>query len=117
MAYNKEQIFESAKEIAVTNNCLFIEELVSYLPISKATFYLFFPDGSDELDEIKGLVNTNKEQKKSAMYRKWFESDNATLQISLMKLISTEEQAHRLNGSSTKVEHSGSVNISPKEWV
>ena len=117
MAYNKEQIFESAKEIAVTNNCLFIEELVSYLPCSKPTFYELFKIDSNELNAIKEIIDSNKERKKSEMYKKWFKSDNATLQISLMKLISTEEQAHRLNGSSTKVEHSGSVNISPKEWV
>lgn len=39
------------------------------------------------------------------MYNKWFKSENPTLQIGLMKLISTEEEAHRLNGTSQKIDH------------
>ena len=49
------------------------------------------------------------------MRSKWYKSDNATLQMGLMKLIGTEDEAHRLNGSSKKVEHSGNQTVVWKE--
>lgn len=117
MAYDKQKLFKKAQATAKSKKCLFLEELVSYLPCSKSTFWNLFPSGSDELDSIKEIIEANVEQQKSGMYKKWYASNNATLQVSLMKLLGTEEQAHRLNGSSQKVQHSGEVNISPKEWV
>ncbi len=37
--------------------------------------------------------------------------------MGLMKLIGTDEEAHRLNGTKTETKHSGEVNIKPKEWI
>ena len=117
MKFDKQEMMNMALETAKLKSCIFINELVSYLPCSRSTFYELFPAGSDTLNTLKEMMDKNAEQKKSAMYRKWFESSNPSLQIALMKLLATPEQAHRLNGTSQKIEHSGSVNISPKEWV
>ena len=38
------------------------------------------------------------------MRSKWFKSEQATLQVALMKLIGTDEEAHRLNGSRQSVD-------------
>jgi len=117
MAYNKKEIFDKCIKVAKEKKCFFIEQLISYLPISKYTFYNYFKKDSNEYNEIKNIIDDNKEITKSAMYRKWFESDNATLQLALMKLLGTDNQAHRLNGTNQKIEHSGEINIKPKEWV
>ena len=42
---------------------------------------------------------------KVEMRAKWYASDNATLQIGLMKLISDEDEAHRLNGTKREIKH------------
>jgi len=117
MAYDKDKLFKEAQKIAISKKCIFVDELVSYLPCSKPTFYSHFKVDSNEFNSIKEILWKNLEQKKSAMYKKWFKSNNASLQIALMKLLATDEQAHRLNGTSQKIEHSGAVNINIKEWV
>ena len=104
MAYDKNKILKDALRIAEENKCFFIEQLVSFLPISKKTFYQWYVVGSDESNTIKEILDFNKVEVKSAMYKKWFKSDNATLQVALMKLIATDEEAHRLNGSKTQTD-------------
>lgn len=99
MAYDKEKIYNQALETIQENKLFFIEDVVAYLPCSKATFYDFFPLNSDELNSIKQLLENNKTVIKVSMRSKWYKSDNASLQIALMKMIATEDEAHRLNGS------------------
>jgi hypothetical protein len=103
MGYNRKAIFEQAKILAVEKQCLAVEELIAWLPISKVTFYAFFKVDSNELNTIKSLIDENKVKVKAVMRKRWFRSDNPTLQIALMKLIATDEEAHRLNGSSIKL--------------
>ena len=105
MGYDKEKLYKNAIEIAKNEKCLFIDHLVNLLPCSRQTFYDFFKVGSDKLDNIKEIINNNKANMKKAMYNKWFESDSAPLQIALMKLIATEEEAHRLNGTKQQHDH------------
>jgi hypothetical protein len=104
MAYNKKKIFNQAKEAIEKNKLFFIEDIVAFLPCSRSTFYDFFPDKSDELDTLKELLEQNRVEIKVSMRSKWYKSENATLQLALMKLIGTDEEAHRLNGSSQKID-------------
>ena len=104
MEAKRTKIYEQAIKVAETNKCFFIDQVVSFLPIVKSTFYDYFPVGSNESNSIKEILDKNKVEVKSAMYNKWFKSDNATLQIALMKLIASEEEAHRLNGTNMKVD-------------
>jgi len=117
MAYDKDKIYKQALEQIKKHNLYFIEDVVAYLPISKPTFYDYFKVDSNEFNDIKEALDNNRVNTKVKMRKKWEESDNPTLQIGLMKLISTDEEAHRLNG--TKQEHklSGDVNINPKKWT
>lgn len=101
MANDKNKIFEDAKRIVVDRQLFFIEDLVSFLPIAKKTFYEYFPIGSNESNTIKELIEANKVSTKALLMEKWFKSDAPALQIGLMKLIATDEQAHRLNGTKT----------------
>lgn len=105
MAYNRKQIFEQAIQEAESKKCFFVEQLISFLPISKFAFYDFFPKGSNEYNSIKEILEKNKVAVKSAMYNKWFKSNAPALQIALMKLIATDEEAHRLNGTKQEIDH------------
>ncbi len=103
MGYNKDKIYRQALEVAKDKKCFTVTDVYTFLPCSKSTFYEFFPDASEELDAIKEIIEVNRVEIKSAMRNKWFKSDNATLQVALMKLICTDEEAHRLNGSKQEV--------------
>lgn len=111
MEQRKAKIHKQALEVAEQKKCFFIDQLVSFLPISISTFYEYFPAPSEEMEAIKAVLDKNKVEVKSAMYNKWFKSDNATLQIALMKLIASEEEAHRLNGTNMKVESNNTTTI------
>jgi hypothetical protein len=113
MAYDKIKIFEQAKEAIEKNKLFFIEDILAFIPCSKTTFYEFFPDKSEESNILKDLLGNNKTAVKVSMRSKWYKSENPTLQVALMKIIATEDEAHRLNGSRTenKTELSGAINI------
>ena len=104
MAYDRNKIFEQAKEVIVKHKLFFIEDIVAFLPISKPTFYDYFPINSDEINELKELLDTNKIEIKTSMRSKWYKSDNPTLQLALMKLISTEEELRKLSMQHNKIE-------------
>jgi len=97
MAYDRSKIFAQAKEQITSKRLIFVEEVISFLPISKPTFYEFFSIDSNEFNELKGLIETNKISLKTSMRKKWYDSDNATLQMGLMKLIATPEEHKRLS--------------------
>ena len=100
--YNTEEIKQQAIDAIKENNLLFIGDIMAYVPYSKQTFYTH---KLDEVDDIKSLLQKNRSDMKVKMRKKWYESDNETLQIGLMKLISDDDEAHRLNGTKREIKH------------
>ena len=107
MAYDKAKIYEQAKEVTVKNKLFFIEDIVAFLPISKKTFYEYFPIESDESNELKELLQINKTELKVGLRKKWYGSDNATLQMALMKLICSDEERKMLSMNHTDITTNG----------
>lgn len=103
MKYNKEKLFQQAKEAVLKNNLIFIEEIVSFLPCSKPTFYEYFPLDSNELNELKAIIEDNTINIKSGLRNKWYESDNPTLQIALYRLTSRDDEHRKLNQTYTDI--------------
>lgn len=99
MAYDKKELFEKTISIIRENKFYFIEDVISKLPCAKPTFYDHFKIDSDEMNTIKEELELNKVNLKSSMRKKWYDSDNATLQIALMKLISTDEERKRISNT------------------
>ena len=97
MAYDKKKIFEQAKEVTVKNKLFFIEDIVAFLPCQKSTFYDFFPVDSNEMNELKELLNTNRTELKVSMRSKWYKSNAPALQMALMKLIASPEELRKLS--------------------
>lgn len=96
MAYNKEELEQEAVKIAKTKKCVFINEVAAFMPCSKSTFY---NHELEKLDSIKDVLWKNRTEMSYTQNRKWYLSDNATLQISLRKLIGTDEDRRRLSQS------------------
>jgi hypothetical protein len=97
MAYNTQVLFEKAKTEIVSKRLIFIEEVATFIGISKNTLYDHFPIESNEMHELKKLIEDNKISLKTSMRKKWYDSENASLQMGLMKLIATPEELRRLS--------------------
>lgn len=102
MAYKKAELEEQALRAIKDNNLMFVTDVPAYLPCSTATFY---NKELEKLEAIKEALEQNRIKTKNGLRAKWYKSDNATVQIALYKLIGTEEEAHRLNGSRQQLDH------------
>jgi len=111
MAYDRKKIFEQAKEMIIKHKLFFIDDIVSFLPCSKSSFYEFYPDGSDELDELKALLEVNRVTLKVSMRSKWYTSNAPALQMALMKLIATPEELRKLSMQFVESDNNTKLNI------
>jgi len=94
MAYDKQKIFEQAKEMVVKHKLFFIDDIVSFLPISTSTFYEW---KLQESEELKELLTQNRVELKVSMRSKWYKSNAPALQMALMKLIATPDELKKLS--------------------
>lgn len=97
MAYDRKKIFEQAKEVIVKHKLFFVEDIIAFLPCDKTTFYRFFEVENNEYNTLKEMLETNRIELKVSMRSKWYKSESATLQLALMKLISTDEERRKLS--------------------
>jgi AcrR family transcriptional regulator len=95
--YNKDKLYEMAIDAIQKNRLIFVDDIVAYLPCSRSTFYEHFPSKSDDYEKMFELLNKNRTELKVSMRSKWFRSENATLQLALMKLLSNDEELRKLS--------------------
>lgn len=97
MAYKKKEIFDKAKDAIEKHKLFFIEDIVSFLPCDKTTFYRFFKPESNEYNELKERLEKNRVALKVSMRSKWYKSNSPALQMALMKLIANPEELKKLS--------------------
>jgi hypothetical protein len=97
MAYDRAKIYGQAKEVILKHKLFFIEDIIAFLPISKPTFYEFFPIDSNELNTLKEMLELGRTELKVSMRSKWYKSNAPALQMALMKLIATPEELRKLS--------------------
>ena len=114
MAYDRVKIFEQAKEMIVKHKLFFVEDIVAFLPCNKTTFYEFFPIESNESNELKGLLETNRTELKVSMRSKWYKSNAPALQMALMKLIAAPEELKKLSMQFIESENNTKLNSNIK---
>jgi hypothetical protein len=117
MAYDKQEIFDTAKNAIVKNKLIFMDEVPAFLPCSRSTFYDYFPDSSDELDALKALISINKTQIKTSMRSKWYKSNAPALQMALYKLIATPDEHKALQMNYTDHTTKGEKVTAPITWI
>ena len=93
MAYKTADLKKKAIKAIEEYKLIFIEEVVSYLPCCKQTFY---DHKLDKSDDLISLLEKNKDQIKAALRVKWYKTDNATLQMALMRLVCTDKERKKL---------------------
>lgn len=109
MAYDTDTLRRQALEAIKGKKLVFIDEVIQYVKCGRKAFF------NHELNKdalILDAIGKNKIDMKSILRLKWFKSDNATLQISLYKLISSDEERKKL--SQQFHELSGDVSLVPQ---
>jgi hypothetical protein len=107
--HDKEKILQNSINLIKEHNLLFIEDVISFLPCSKASFYEW---GYNVNDSVIDALNGNKTRTKIGLRSKWFDSNNATVQIALYKLIGNDEERKALsNREYTSEKESDKLNI------
>lgn len=86
----EEELLKVIKEKKIA----FFDHCFGFTSFSRATAY---NHSLDNLDAIKDAINQNRVTAKNYMLNKWIASDNATLQISAMRLLSDSEEHQKLN--------------------
>jgi hypothetical protein len=104
MAYKKEELEKKSLEAIEKYKLFFNEDIISYLPCSAATFY---NHELEKLESIKDALTKVKTEIKVSMRSKWYKSENATLQMGLMKLIGSDEERRRLSQTHTDITTDG----------
>ena len=91
MAYDRNKIFKQSQDVIREHNLFFVQDIVAWLPISKPTFYEFFPLESNELNELKKMLEDNKVRMKTSIRAKLYKGKGADL-IALYKMICSDEE-------------------------
>jgi hypothetical protein len=94
MAYKTDELEKLALDAIEKHKLFFIEDIIAYLPCTKPTFY---EHKLNESDAIKSALLEVRVNLKVSMRSKWFRSENATLQLALMKLLSNDEELRKLS--------------------
>lgn len=118
--YDKEEIKKTAIEAIKKHNLFFISDIVAYVPCSTSTFYLYFPEGSEESETFKELLEQNRIRTKSAIRAKLFQSNKAGELLALYRLICTPDERRMLNQQYIEMNtnHKGEVTVgSPLENI
>ena len=94
MAYDRNKLEQQALEAIEKHKLFFITDVLCYVDCSRSTFYEIELDKSDK---IKSALTKVKTDIKVSMRSKWYKSENPTLQMGLMKLLSTDEELRKLS--------------------
>ncbi len=97
MAYNKAKIYEQAEKAIKENNLFFVDDIIAWLPCGKTWWYDNFPPESEEMNNLRDLLEINKTKTKSAIRSKLFKSDKAGELLALYRLLCTNEERRMLN--------------------
>ena len=60
MAFDRDKLYQQAQTAITENNLFFIEDVVAFIPCSKPTFYEHFPIDSNELNNLKDLLEKKR---------------------------------------------------------
>jgi len=113
MAYKKEDLLKKAIEAIEKNNLVFMDEVCHYLPCSYKTMY---DHKLHEVYELKNALEKNKTDKKKKLRDKWMNTDNATLQMALYKLLADDKERKKLSMQYQEIEHSGEITSKVIKW-
>jgi hypothetical protein len=102
--YEVEDLEKQAIAVIEAHKLVFIDEVCAYLPCSRSTFY---EKELDKSDAIKSALHEVRTKKKLFLRTNWEESQNATLQMGLYKLLATPEELAALSMQNVDIKSNG----------
>lgn len=117
MAYKTKELEDRALSVIRKYKLIWITECPSFMDIAMDTFY---NHGLEKSEVLKKEIQKNRDELKVGIRKKWYESDNPTLQIALYRLISTEDEFAKLTRQNVDLSTLGqplsiNVNFMPDE--
>jgi hypothetical protein len=102
--YEVGDLEKQAIAVIEAHKLVFIDEVCAYLPCSRSTFY---EKDLDKSDAIKSALHEVRTKKKLFLRTNWEESQNATLQMGLYKLLATPEELAALSMQNVDIKSNG----------
>jgi len=109
--YTDEEIIAKSLLLIKRKGLVFINELISFLPITNFTFYT---RGLNKNKRILRALEKNKVTSKLSMRQAWIDSPNPVLQVSLYKLLATDDELRNLSMQNIEQKTEQTVKISFK---
>ena len=104
MATKAEQYERELLKVIKEKKIAFFDHCFAFTSFSRSIAYYH---KLNELDSIKEAIESNRVKAKNYMINKWIASDNPTLQVAAMRLLSDSDEHRKLNQNYT--EHSGNA--------
>ncbi len=98
--FNTDELYKQAMIAIIEHGLIFKADIWAHIGISHSTFYEHFSEFSEHLKEIEQALLKNKIDLKVGLRKKWRDSENATLQLALYKLVCTNEERQALQMNS-----------------
>jgi hypothetical protein len=112
MAYDIQELEKLSLEIIRSDeHVVFFQDIIPKLPCNSATFY---NHELEKLETIKDALLKNRSSIKTQLRKKWQDGENATTQVALYKLISTDDEKQSLSNYD-KVDHKHTLIVPPGE--
>jgi len=89
---NKKKVYKICIDTLEKEDVTTIEDLVTFLPIGRDTFYTYFPTDSEEFDIIKRAINKRKVKTKQLLRKVWKSPHAAPAHEITLNLIKDEEE-------------------------
>ena len=106
---------KEALEVIESKKIAFIDHVWGFTSFSKGTAY---NHGLNELNDIREALDRNRSSAKGYMLNKWIKSDNPTLQVAAMRLLSDSEEHKKLNQHYTDLTTNGQeIKIPPLNFL
>ncbi len=100
---NKKKVYEICIETLEKEDVTTIEDLLTYLPISKDTFYRYYPIGSDDYDIIKRAIEKRKMKTKQLLRKVWRSQNSSPAErIFYYKLLANKEEKEAIYDTSIR---------------
>ena len=98
MAYDSQELYKQALDIVKNDDkVVFMYDIICELGISTSTFYDHIKEGSNESKTLKEMIRSNAAAQKRKLRSKWYDSENATLNLCAYKLLADDDELKRLN--------------------
>lgn len=102
---NKKKVYKICLETLEKEDVTTIEDLLTYLPISKETFYRYYPTESNEYDIIKRAIEKRKVKTKQLLRKVWKSAHAAPAErIFYYKLLANKEEKEAIYDTSIRAQ-------------